>query len=179
MKKDFSRAVFKHILAWLENNNKPTSKIALQKMLFFLQEKGVPLGYDFEPHTYGPFSRQVMQTATELTSNNEIVTQRTAYATAPEFADPLPDEDKAHIDDLLAGFSNMLEGKFTFDNLELYGTALYCLRALQENKMSWDREALVQEFRAWKGSKYPEDQISAAYNVLVEEFSCNQAEAVQ
>lgn len=79
-----------------------------------------------------------METATELANSNEIVTQRTAYAPAPEFADPLPDDDKVHIDDLLAGFSNMLGGKFTFfDNLELYGTALYCLCALQKNKMTW------------------------------------------
>ena len=179
MKNDFSQAVFKHVLAWLEHHNMPTSKIAMQKALFFLQEKGVPLGFEFDSHTYGPFSRQVMETATELANNNEIVIQRTEYSQAPGFVDSLSEKDKAHVDGLMGRFASMLGGRFTFDSLELYGTALYCLRALQENKMNWNKDALIQEFRAWKGIKYSDEQISAAYDMLVEEFSCNQAEAVQ
>lgn len=62
-----------------EEKNLPTSKIAVQKIIFYLQEKGVGSGYEFEPYAYGPFSRQVMETASDLASANELIIKKTDY----------------------------------------------------------------------------------------------------
>jgi len=164
-----ARSVFKHTLAWLEQNNLPVSKIALQKALFFLQEKGVSMGLDFEPHSYGPFSRQIMEIASDLERNNQVVVERTSYQRGPEFTDEL-NQDRQIIDTGLEEFSSLLAGDFSFNNLELYGTVLYCIQALQENGLPADKNAAIQEFRAWKGNKYPQESISRAYDALAKDF---------
>ena len=109
MKRDYSRMVFKHVLAWLRDKDMPTSKIALQKALFFLQEKGVSLGYSFEPYSYGPFSRQIMEAASELERSGELTVRRTEYEPGPEFADTLSEKEKRSIDTYLDRFAELVE----------------------------------------------------------------------
>lgn len=164
-----ARSVFKHALTWLEQNNLPVSKIAMQKALFFLQENGVSMGLDFEPHSYGPFSRQIMEIASDLERNSQVVVERTCYQRGPKFTDEL-EQDRQEIDSGLEEFSTLLDGDFSFNNLELYGTMLYCIQALQENGLPADRLAAIQEFQAWKGNKYPKESISVAYDALAEKF---------
>lgn len=55
-KNKFMVRVFKHILAWMKKKKLPTSKIAVQKIIFYLQEKGGGSGYEFQP-TRHPMNR--------------------------------------------------------------------------------------------------------------------------
>jgi len=170
MKRDYSRMVFKHVLAWLRDKDMPTSKIPLQKALFFLQEKGVSLGYSFEPYSYGPFSRQIMEAASELERSGELTVRRTEYEPGPEFADTLSEKEKQSIDTYLDRFAELLGHELSFDKLELFGTALYCIQALKENGMAADKRSVVREFKEWKGGKFPERSIAAAYDALAGDF---------
>jgi hypothetical protein len=170
MSADYTKSVFKHILAWLKDNNKPTSKISMQKILFYLQEKGIPLRLDFEPYSYGPFSRQIMETASELHKAGVISVGRTDYTLGQDFSDALPDEDRRVMDSHLERFSNLLGHDFSFGTLELYGTVLYCIQALKEIGREADSDSVIQEVKAWKGSKFPEDAICKAYEALSADF---------
>ena len=170
MKHFAAKEVFKHVLAWLKENNLPTSKIAMQKSLFFLQEKGVCLALDFEPYSYGPFSRQIMKIASEQERCGAIRIQRTEYEVCPEFTDDLRPEEKRKIDVHLNRLKELLNQNFSFDNLELTGTVLYCIQALKENGLSVDRESVLSEFKTWKGRKYSDTDIWRVYDVLVEDF---------
>ncbi|MCF8095481.1 MAG: hypothetical protein K9J79_09005 [Desulfobacteraceae bacterium] len=167
---DYTRSAFKHVIAWLKNKNMQTSKIAMQKALFYLQEKGLPLRLDFEPYSYGPFSRQVMETASDLERAGEISVDRTDYTPGPEFADILPEKGRREINAHLERFCELLGHDFSFDNLELCGTVLYCLQALRENGMAVDRDSVIHEVEQWKGKKYARSAIKAAYDALAEEF---------
>jgi len=167
---DYSRAVFKHVLVWLKNKNMQTSKIAIQKTLFYLQEKGVPLHLDFEPYSYGPFSKQIMETASDMERAGEIIVGRTSYTPDANFSETLPQEVCREIDAHLEHFSEQLGHNFSFDSLELYGTVLYCIQALQENGMDTDRSSVIREVRAWKGRKYTEEDIGTAYDSLAPDF---------
>jgi hypothetical protein len=55
--------------------------------------------------------------------------------------------------------------------MELFGTVLYCIRALQENGMEPDSNDVIQEFQAWKGTKYSDKNIENAYEKLYPVFS--------
>jgi uncharacterized protein YwgA len=167
---DYTRSAFKHVLAWLKNKNRQTSKIAMQKALFYLQEKGLPLRLDFQPYSYGPFSRQVMETASDLERAGEISVDRTDYTPGPEFADTLPEEDGREINAHLERFCELLGHDFSFDNLELVGTVLYCIQALQENGLDADKDSVIREVEQWKGTKYAKSAINSAYDALAEEF---------
>lgn len=170
MKTNKSGSVFKHVMAWLEAQGAEISKISVQKFLFFLQEKGEPLRYSFEPYTYGPFSKQVMEDADNLRRANEIVISERNYAKGEGFTDSLLDNRKVEIDQHLDRFSLMLNNNFTFNNLEVFGTTLYCLRALQESDLTVNRDSVVEEFKEWKGQKYSEELIIDAYEKLSQEF---------
>jgi len=170
MKTLAAQETFKYVLAWLKLHNLPTSKIAMQKSLFFLQEKGISLGLDFEPYSYGPFTRQVMEIASELQQNGEIKVGRTDYKAIGDLSDKLSAVEKRDIDAHLSQFSAFLNQDFSFDNLELFGTVLYCIQALKENRMPADRYSVRKEFRDWKGRKYSDDAVNSSYDILAEFF---------
>jgi hypothetical protein len=48
------------VLHWLVSHLQDVGKIQLQKLAYFLQESyGIPLGYTFRMHHYGPYSREL------------------------------------------------------------------------------------------------------------------------
>ncbi len=170
MKTDYCKAALKHVLCRLENQKIPSSKIAVQKALFYLQEKGWVFGVEFEAHSYGPFSQQVAEAAYDLARDEEVIVNRTSYGIGQQFADILPDSEKQKMDTHLDRFFQMLNGDFSFKNFELFGTTLYCMRALQENGMMADQTSVIEEFKAWKGRKYRDEEISRAYDALIDDF---------
>ena len=68
-------------------------------------------------------------------------------------------------------FSSLIDRDFSFNNLELFGTVLYCIRALQENGMESNLKKVIQEFQAWKGTRYSDKNIENAYKKLSPVFS--------
>ena len=166
-----SNQIFKHVLAWMHKKNIETSKIAMQKTLFFLKECGISMRFEFDAYTYGPFSRQVMEAAKELEYAGEISVNHTHYELVPSFSDTLPEKQRKNLDKKLDKFSSLIDGDFRFDNLELFGTVLYCIRSLQENGMGPDSNDVIQEFQAWKGTKYSNKNIENAYGKLYPVFS--------
>ena len=85
-----SNQIFKHVLTWMCEKNISTSKIAMQKTLFFLKECGIPMRFDFDAYTYGPFSKQIMDAAKELEYAGEITVSHSDYKLASSFSDTLP-----------------------------------------------------------------------------------------
>ena len=71
----------------------------------------------------------------------------------------------------ISHFTSLINGNFSFDNLELFGTVLYCIRALQENGMELNLKKVIQKFQAWKGAKYSDTNIENAYEKLYPVFS--------
>jgi uncharacterized protein YwgA len=89
-----SNQIFKHVLDWMRGKNIETSKIAIQKILFFLKECGIPMRFEFDAYTYGPFSKQIMDAAKELEYAGEITVSHNNYKLASSFSDTLPEKEK-------------------------------------------------------------------------------------
>lgn len=166
-----SNQIFKHVLAWMREKNIETSKIAIQKTLFFLKECGIPMRFEFDAYTYGPFSKQIMDAAKELEYAGEITVSHSDYKLTSSFSNTLPEKEKKNLDKKLDKFTSLINGDFSFDNLELFGTVLYCIRALQENGMESNLKKVIQEFKAWKGTRYSDNNIENAYGKLYPVFS--------
>lgn len=166
-----SNQIFKHVLAWMRDKNIETSKIAIQKTLFFLKECGIPMRFEFDAYTYGPFSKQIMDAAKELEYAEKITISHSDYELASSFTDTLPEKEKTNLDEKLNKFTDLINRDFSFDNMELFGTVLYCIRALQENGMEPDSNDVIQEFQAWKGTRYSDKNIENAYGKLYPVFS--------
>ena len=171
MSEERSNQILKHVLAWMSEKNIETSKIAIQKTLFFLKECGIPMRFEFDAYTYGPFSKQIMDAAEELEYAGEITVSHRDYELASSFTDTLPEKEKTDLDEKLDKFTGLINKDFSFDNMELFGTVLYCIRALQENGMEPDSNDVIQEFQAWKGTRYSDENIENAYEKLHPVFS--------
>lgn len=66
MRNDFRVAA---IVALVENaNTRRLGKTQLQKLVYFLQESGVPLGYEYEIYHYGPYSFELSEDMDSLDS---------------------------------------------------------------------------------------------------------------
>lgn len=170
MKNSSLKEVLKHVISWLKDRNITPTKIGVQKFIFFLQEKKVVPDYNFEPYAYGPFSTQVREAAGELEEGGEIEVRFTEYSPIDSFQDTLTDKEKQRIDGHLEEFVKILGGNTSFSNLEVYGTVLYCIRALEENGLPIDEATLREEFKEWKGEKYSDNAITAAYERLSSVF---------
>lgn len=171
MRVERSSQIFKHVLAWMHKKNIETSKIAMQKTLFFLKECGISMRFEFDAYTYGPFSKQIMDAAKELEYAGEITVSHSNYKLTSSFSDTLPGKQRGNLDKNLYKFSSLIDRDFSFDNLELFGTVLYCIRALQENGMELNLKKVIQEFQAWKGTRYSDKNIENAYKRLSPVFS--------
>ncbi|MDA3787556.1 MAG: hypothetical protein PF503_03545, partial [Desulfobacula sp.] len=102
-----SNQIFKHVLAWMHKKNIETSKIAMQKTLFFLKEEGISMRFEFDAYTYGPFSKEIMDAAKELESAGEITVSHSDYKLATSFSDTLPKNESKKLDKKLNKFSSL------------------------------------------------------------------------
>ncbi|MFZ3046281.1 MAG: hypothetical protein WA151_10225 [Desulfatirhabdiaceae bacterium] len=171
MNTDSSTEILKYVLIWLNKRDIPSSKIALQKMLFFLKESGIPMRFEFEAYSYGPFSRNVVATTNELAVQNMIQVNRTQYTILTSMDCNLQNDVRDKIDRQLTTFTALIDMDFKFDKLELFGSVLYCIRALQEHETIPTQQSVEKEFSAWKGNNYKSTDICSAYHKLIQVFS--------
>ncbi len=110
-------------------------RTAAMKLLYFLQElHGVPLGYDFRIHTYGPYDAEVLtdlgtaQTVDALTEKTVMYNVGYGYAIKPG---PKAEAVKAQAADWLKANQTALDaviqefGACTASDLELSSTVLF------------------------------------------------------
>ena len=164
----YARDIITQTLGILQRENKPSNKIMLHKFLFFSEFMGLPTGMRFEPYTYGPFSFDLANNLHTMSLIGEIVLNQEDYQNKTSVA---PSGLSEKIDALFSRFSQIAE-PFTFEALECVGTLLYCALALKRSGLKrkrplWD-DAILKEFKKWKGSKYTDDFIKSYLSRLFE-----------
>lgn len=140
-------------------------KKALQKLVYFLQEAGIPLGCTFSMHLYGPYSNEVAQEYDELVALEILHEAPLRHDFEPgakcrvyleEYGAKInPHKDKLdRIIDLLGQFPPM--------ELEMYATTHFIATALFETYETSESEKIIREVRQAKGAKFSDDQIRKA-----------------
>jgi len=61
-------------------------------------------------------------------------------------------------------YINLLNENFTSRNVELLGIVTYCCKALKVSGDPLTAENIVEEVKAWEGSKYTPEEILAIFN---------------
>ena len=161
-------AVIANILKCLNETGIPLSKIAIQKAAYFLKAHGVPLAFGFEPYTYGPYSFALSRALDEMCFWDKIsLKDKNEYSLPGKIErEGLSDELLGRIREQTRKFAEALDGDYEFNNFELLGTTLYCMKALENAKEPVSEETVVKEFTAWKGNAYTPEQIQQAFHKL-------------
>ena len=162
-------------IAYIVESVKTCGKTALQKFVYFLQEwKHVPLGYNFEFYTYGPFSAELMGDLDFSDSLRAVQVKSVAAGgywigvgeRSKEIKDRAEDflaEYKTAIDDVISVF-----GGSSAVSLELLATTHYAFTYFRAQKGENDDEQVIQAVHALKPGKFTTEQISKAINFLKE-----------
>jgi uncharacterized protein YwgA len=166
MGRQLDKEILKKVLVRLNNSNIPLDKVLLHKLMFFLQETGAPVTYRFEPYTYGPFSFEMMEELNDMNYWNEINILGDRIQIGGDLKYDLEKEVEDLVDGLIGQFHELVEQDFSFNNLELYGTALYCYRVLQETEDIVTIDDFEKEFTAWKADKFNQQDIQSTYHKL-------------
>lgn len=139
---------------------KPGKK-ALQKMVFLIEQKDIPLGYEYGLHFYGPYSEALDATTTFLSADGVIEFDYSGYAHLMSINEQLftieprglTEEHKRILDELIHNFKG-----WSASELELLTTAVYAYDHLEDKS----RENVIRGVEKIKGSKYTREQIQRA-----------------
>ena len=144
-------------------------------MMYFLDVLGVPMGYRFEIHHYGPFCAEILRD-TEWLVIDGIVEERSA--SEGNYSDYAPGPN---IDNLLESYRGDLQpyeervrvvakvfAPLPSSDLELYATLDYLYREQRARggEGPW-KERVVGRLLQVKKGKFPEETVSRFYHQMV------------
>lgn len=150
----------------LDTNSVPLDKIVIQKFIYFLKTQGLPIKYKFKPYTYGPFSSGLYRELDDLVfwDNLECDDNRYKILDMDEYnLDPVGSK---RMQEAFSLFEKIANKDYSFQNMELIGTVLYCSQSIKEAGEAVTLENVKKEFKEWKENKYNNWQIEKAYNAL-------------
>ncbi len=141
----------------LQQRDVRRDKVMLHKFLFFIEFMGTPSGMRFEPYTYGPFSFDLANNL-DLMCLLGLLDKDGSNYKVPEPQPHIETGLARKIDQYLDRFIDCL-GSLTFGALECVGTLLYCHLALKKSGAQLNDDAILDEFKKWKGAKYPDETV--------------------
>ncbi len=149
------------IIAEITKEYPNVGKTALMKFLFLLQEVyGVPLGYDFEIYTYGPYSSEVMEEIDWARHQNIISMEAVCYSTGyngynfriSDRTDKVIEEEKEFILSYENAIGEMLSlfGGKSAKELELLTTIIYLYQIYEDNGWECNMKEISENVREIK-----------------------------
>ena len=138
------------------------TKILLHKFSYFLSLYAIR-AFKFEPYTYGPFSYDLASTLGSLIFWSELRKEgKQIFVSNIEKYLKDPDTEGI-IERNYEVFEHITGDDFSFDNLECFGTALYCMDVVSSCDKKITFENVSEEFHGWKGSIYDDSRIYTMY----------------
>lgn len=158
------KQTLKHVLSLMNEKKIALEKITIQKIIYFLREVGIPLQYKYEPYIYGPYSSDLNADLRSLALWKELSYFDNTYLLSDDIEFESMDENQLNlIAEKIDEFSYAIDNDFSFDSMEITGTAIYCHQALKSVGITPDDENVMAEFKNWKGDRYTDDKILSKY----------------
>ena len=156
------------MLLAMKEHDIPLQKVVIQKLIYFSEYLGLRVGFRFKPFTYGPYSFDLAEALDHMVFWDSIKETPNGYEiVSPDNYPKEVDSDYSIIiDDILNSFSKAASDDFSFGNMERLGTVLYCVRTLKMLGAAITDEAIIQDFKGWKGNKYTDDEIQKTIDCL-------------
>jgi hypothetical protein len=127
--------------------------------MYFVDSLTMRSGFKFTPFTYGPFSFDLAEALDEMSFKGDIVSQNNNYMVSSLENYPSSQEITEKLYEAIDNFSESVGNDFSFKNMEILGTALYCARSLKASGETVTIDSIVNDFKAWKGSKYTDQNV--------------------
>ncbi len=161
---------------WNEVNLKvKPGRTIIQKVVYFLKAKGIPINYDFEIYRYGPYSQELYYRMDDLIVDNIIKDvskrkDRSEYISSDEI-DVLIDNFKSELEhltediDLIVQVFNNIEPSL----LELLSTIHYLQTSFTKYyKKAPSREIVVNKVLELKKTKFSKSKVEDVYDIMEE-----------
>lgn len=153
------------------------SLIEVQKLLYFLQSAGEPLGLSFKPHRYGPYADEIRHALVDVEGHYlvgfgdgsskvleaETMTALPGAAEAARVVMSDHPETASRLDDVL----HLVEGYESAYSMELLSSVHWIATARPE--LALDPIAIAAELRAWSPRKqrlFTDGHVSRAWTTL-------------
>ena len=163
------RDVLKLVLDAMQRQGIELTKINIQKIVFFLKDVGIPVYFRYEVYLYGPYSHELQKELNDMVLWGELEKEdRSKYKIKLDSTDRVDTELIEKINKSIKDFSEIVDSNFSFDNVEIAGTLLYCIRALQNYDIEPTMENVIEEFKKWKGNKYSTDRVEKIFKKMAE-----------
>lgn len=158
-----------------KENHGYVGRTAVQKIMYFLNAKGVPMGYRFDLYHYGPFSDQVISDIDWLVADDVIAEQ----SQKPEkYSNYAPGEGAeeflAKFDQTLAPITNQVKETVSLlapmkpEKLELLATLDYIYRQEKSAGKTPLKQAVVSRLQKVKPDKFTQEDVEQAYDEMIE-----------
>ena len=149
-------------------------RTAVQKIMYFLKALGVPMGYRFDIHHYGPFCDEILRDAEWLIADNVIVD----HSNNPQkYSNYTPD---AALPELLAKYNNLEPLRKQIqsvvrtlvpmrpERLELLATLDYLYRKHRAGGGDgpW-KSSVLKSFLEIKGERFQQADVEHVYDAMV------------
>jgi uncharacterized protein len=150
-------------------------RTAVQKLIYFLHVLGVPMGYKFAIHHYGPFSDEIMSDMEWLLADAVVVdlaaeSRYSNYGPGPK-TDELFDRHKDFIEAVRRQTRTVCSALVPMkpQQLELLATLHYAYRVEKGRGGTgpW-KSRVVDRFRSFKGEKFSETEIGPTFDRMAE-----------
>lgn len=125
------------IAKMVELNDGVEGKKVMQKLVYFLQERGVPLGFKYQLYFYGPYSHELAYAVSDFESFGILVAQPAANNAATYQSGPTADIFINANADLVSKFQPTVEkvlhklGQKSSSELELMATIHFIDKAMR------------------------------------------------
>lgn len=164
------------MIAELANRDKNIGKTAMMKFLFLLQTVySVPLGYDFEIYTYGPYSQSVMSDLEYAEYSGDIKVSPVYYPNGMNGYQINATEEGREIikdnQDLINTYNTAIENVIHFfaqktaKELELYSTIVFVASSFTSNGWYESDNDICSTVKQIK-PHFSDETISAAFSDL-------------
>jgi hypothetical protein len=173
--------IIKLISEWNEKSKKPLGRTTIQKLCYFAEAVGVPLGYKFSVYQYGPYSQELYTHIDDLVSSGLVNDKYSVKKQKTEISSYSASEIAI---DLLASYRDVLskaEDKIHFlveyfkdktpRELELFSTTHYYYVANKGFYQGLDEDGLrkltIKKVVEAKKDKFKQREINEAYCSLI------------
>jgi len=165
------------IISCIAQKHPEIGKTAIMKCVYFLQElKKVPLDYDFEIYTYGPYSSEVMEEIDFARQTGLIEVKWVDYPNG------MHGYQVSALKNVTTSYDKQIEevvntfGSKTAKELELLSTILFVQKSYNKNKWGKNRDSLcatVQEIKP----RFSIHEIEDGFDYMNQYLSCAQGHA--
>lgn len=149
-------------------------RTAIQKIVYFLQVAGVPMGYGFDIYHYGPYCDRLSRDVEWLLADGVI---KDSSANQEKYSNYVPDgainellQRHPQVDQFGATIASVTKSLLPLDpaRLELLATLDFLYRQLKAGGGTgpW-KDRVVEKFLAVKKDKFPRQKVVETYDGLV------------